>query len=53
MARIERFEDMLSWQKARSLNRLVYAASDNATEVSRLISGFMASLRRSELRPGF
>ena len=24
MARIERFEDMTSWQKARELNRLVY-----------------------------
>lgn len=124
MAKIERFEDMLSWQKAREMNRLVYAASkkgdfardfalrdqmrsasisvmsniaegferggdkefiqflstakgssgevrsqlyvaldenyvtpaefklvyDNAVEVSRLVSGFMTYLRRSEFR---
>ncbi|MEJ0090381.1 MAG: four helix bundle protein [Limisphaerales bacterium] len=31
MAKIERFEDLISWQKARELNRLVYAASRNAT----------------------
>jgi four helix bundle protein len=27
MARIERFEDLTSWQKARALNRLVYDAT--------------------------
>jgi four helix bundle protein len=27
MAKIERFEDMISWQKARELNRLVYRVS--------------------------
>ena len=27
MARIERFEDLTSWQKARELNRLVYDAT--------------------------
>src|SRR5438128_318990 len=27
MARIERFEDLTSWQKARELNRLIYQAS--------------------------
>jgi four helix bundle protein len=27
MARIERFEDLTSWQKARELNRLVYGAT--------------------------
>jgi four helix bundle protein len=27
MAKIERFEDMTSWQKARELNRLVYDAT--------------------------
>jgi four helix bundle protein len=31
MAKIERFEDLNSWQKARELNRLVYAASQNGT----------------------
>ncbi len=36
MATIERFEEMLSWQKARELNRLD--------------SGFMACLRNSELK---
>jgi four helix bundle protein len=30
MAKIERFEDLISWQKARELNVLVYAASRNA-----------------------
>lgn len=30
MAKIERFEDLMSWQKARELNRLVYGASRNA-----------------------
>jgi four helix bundle protein len=27
MAKIERFEDLISWQKARELNRLIYQAS--------------------------
>src|ERR1035437_9555333 len=27
MAKIERFEDLMSWQKARELNRLVYGVS--------------------------
>ena len=27
MAKIERFEDLISWQKARALNRLIYQAS--------------------------
>lgn len=36
MATIERFEDMLSWQKARELNRLD--------------CGFMAYLRNSDLK---
>jgi four helix bundle protein len=30
MAKIERFEDLTSWQKARELNRLVYRISKNA-----------------------
>jgi four helix bundle protein len=30
MAKIERFEDLISWQKARELNRLVYGASRNS-----------------------
>ncbi len=30
MAKIERFEDLTSWQKARELNRLVYRVSKNA-----------------------
>ena len=29
MAKIERFEDLTSWQKARELNRLVYRVSKN------------------------
>jgi len=29
MAKIERFEDLTSWQKARELNRLVYQVSKN------------------------
>jgi four helix bundle protein len=29
MAKIERFEDLISWQKARELNRLVYKISAN------------------------
>ena len=29
MAKIERFEDLVSWQKARELNRLVYKVSKN------------------------
>lgn len=29
MAKIERFEDLISWQKARELNRLIYKASNN------------------------
>ena len=29
MAKIERFEDLISWQKARELNRLIYKASKN------------------------
>ena len=29
MARIEKFEDLLSWQKARQLTRLVYQATSN------------------------
>jgi len=31
MAKIERFEDLISWQKARELNRLVYKVSRNGT----------------------
>jgi four helix bundle protein len=31
MAKIERFEDLMSWQKARELNRLVYGVSRQAT----------------------
>lgn len=30
MAKIERFEDLMSWQKARELNRLIYKISRNA-----------------------
>ncbi|MDD5138629.1 MAG: four helix bundle protein [Verrucomicrobiales bacterium] len=30
MAKIERFENLISWQKARELNRLVYGASRNS-----------------------
>jgi len=30
MAKIERFEDLMSWQKARELNRLVYGVSRQA-----------------------
>ena len=30
MAKIERFEDLTCWQKARELNRLVYAASKDS-----------------------
>ncbi len=30
MAKIERFEDLMSWQKARELNRLVYGISRQA-----------------------
>ena len=30
MAKIERFEDLTSWQKARELNHLVYDATRNA-----------------------
>ena len=33
MAKIERFEDLISWQKARELNRLVYKISANGTFV--------------------
>ena len=29
MAKIERFEELLSWQKARELSRLVYSVSKN------------------------
>jgi len=29
MAKIERFEDLISWQKARELNRLLYQVSRN------------------------
>jgi four helix bundle protein len=29
MAKIERFEDLTSWQKARELNRLIYKATRN------------------------
>jgi hypothetical protein len=28
MAKIERFEDLISWQKARELNRLVYQVQE-------------------------
>ena len=31
MAKIERFEDLISWQKARALNRLVYQISKNGS----------------------
>ena len=31
MASIKRFEDLLSWQKARELSRLVYQVSNNGT----------------------
>ena len=31
MAKIERFEDLISWQKARELNRLIYKTSANGT----------------------
>jgi four helix bundle protein len=31
MAKIERFEDLISWQKARELNRLVYQLSRNGS----------------------
>jgi four helix bundle protein len=31
MAKIERFEDLTSWQKARELNRLIYNATKNGT----------------------
>jgi len=31
MAKIERFEDLISWQKARELNRLIYQVSRNGT----------------------
>lgn len=30
MAKIERFEDLTSWQKARELNRLVYRVAKNS-----------------------
>lgn len=29
MAKITRFEDLMSWQRARELNRLVYKISEN------------------------
>ena len=31
MVKIERFEDLISWQKAHELNRLVYKISANGT----------------------
>ena len=31
MAKINRFEDLMSWQKARELNRLVYRVSRNGS----------------------
>jgi four helix bundle protein len=31
MGKVERFEDLVSWQKARALTRLVYKASKNGT----------------------
>jgi four helix bundle protein len=31
MAKITRFEDLISWQKARELNRLIYKTSANGT----------------------
>jgi len=31
MAKIERFEDLTSWQKARELNRLIYQASNRGS----------------------
>jgi hypothetical protein len=42
LAKIERFEDLQSWQKARQLTNLAY---DLATEAKRLINGMIAYLR--------
>ena len=47
MSKIERFEDIVAWQKARELTEQIYNQAD---EVWRLLSGFMAYLRQSELR---
>jgi hypothetical protein len=46
MNKIEKFEDIIAWQKARILTKEI----GKADEVSRLVGGFMNYLRESELR---
>lgn len=47
MAKIERFEDLISWQKARELNRLVYQISKNAAFVKDF--GLRDQIRRASI----
>ena len=55
MAKIERFEDLQSWQNARKLANAIYdyirkdelkVAYNLATEVKRLINGMIGYLRK-------
>jgi hypothetical protein len=63
MSKIEKFEDIVAWQKARALTREVYAHTqqyittaqfthlyNEADEVGRFPSGFMGYLRQSDLK---
>jgi four helix bundle protein len=47
MAKIERFEDLISWQKARELNHLVYKISANGTFVKDF--GLRDQIRRASI----
>ena len=47
MAKINRFEDLMSWQKARELNRLVYRVSRNGNFARDL--GLCGQIRRASV----
>jgi len=63
MNKIERFEDIIAWQKARALTKEIYVALDQnyiaqdafdqlyakSDEVSRLVAGFMGYLQNSRV----
>jgi hypothetical protein len=59
MAKIERFEDIVSWQKARELTNHIHEASNQGgfardfglrDQIRRLLAGFMDYLHASEMK---
>lgn len=47
MAKIQHFEDLISWQKARELNRLIYKASKNGSFAKDF--GLRGQIRRASI----